>query len=201
MLVFHKAGLTLLAVPKTGTTSLESVLTKHASVAFLDPPRLKHMPLRHYNNIILPLIATSGTPVPETMALVRHPVEQLKSWYKYRSRMFLDGSPNSTADMDFDSFVSEYLNADTKPFAKVGSQVSFVSDNTGTPSVTHLFQYENMNAAVAFLSDRLKVDIQLPRENVSPIRGAVLSDPVLRRLEIQCAAEFTLWENAISERT
>jgi hypothetical protein len=43
MLVFWKAKLVLLAVPKTGSTALEAAFGPWADAAFLNPPRLKHM--------------------------------------------------------------------------------------------------------------------------------------------------------------
>ena len=48
MLVFWKARLVLLAVPKTGTTALEEAFLPWADASFLNPPRLKHMTVRRY---------------------------------------------------------------------------------------------------------------------------------------------------------
>jgi hypothetical protein len=56
MLVFWKARLVLLAVPKTGTTALEAAFGPLADMAFLNPPRLKHMTLRRYRRQLAPIL-------------------------------------------------------------------------------------------------------------------------------------------------
>jgi hypothetical protein len=48
MLVFWKARLVFLAVPKTGSTALEAAFLPWADASFLNPPRLKHMTVRRY---------------------------------------------------------------------------------------------------------------------------------------------------------
>jgi hypothetical protein len=60
MLVFWKAKLVLLAVPKTGTTALEAAFGPWADGAFLNPPRLKHMTLRRYRRQMAPILEEDG---------------------------------------------------------------------------------------------------------------------------------------------
>jgi hypothetical protein len=86
MLVFWKAKLVLLAVPKTGTTALEAAFGPWADGAFLNPPRLKHMTLRRYRRQLAPILEQEDGPPLEVMAVMREPVDWLSSWYRYRSR-------------------------------------------------------------------------------------------------------------------
>ncbi|MEL7299701.1 MAG: gamma-glutamyl kinase [Pseudomonadota bacterium] len=197
MLVFWQEKLVLLALPKTGTSALEAALRGRAAAVFESPPELKHVPLFRYNRFLKPLFGViDGDRKLETMALVREPVDWLGSWYRYRSRPELVGHPNGTSEMSFDDFVAGYLEDPRPGFANVGSPTKFLSNGQGKRAVTHLFQYEQLHMAVDFLSERLGVEITLARHNVSPARDMPLSPDLRRRLEVDCAGEFDLWESA-----
>jgi len=195
VLVFGKDNLVFLAVPKTGTTAIEGALAPRATMVVRDPPILKHCPLYRYRRFIEPFLMTAG-PAPETLAVVRHPVDWLSSWYRYRSRDDLAGHANSTCDISFDDFVSEYAKGKPAPFAAVGSQAKFLTDSEGRVGVTHLFRYEDQPRLIAFLETRLNVTLTLPRLNVSPTRAVHLSPEVEDRLRRKCAPEFAAWEAA-----
>ena len=195
MLVFPKDNLVFLAVPKTGTTAIEGALAPRAGLVVRDPPILKHCPLYRYRRFIEPFLATAGA-TPETMAVIRHPVDWLSSWYRYRTRDELAGHPNSTRDVSFDDFVSEYAKGKPAPFAAVGSQAKFVCDAEGRPDVTHLYRYEAQPRLIAFLEQRLNLRLDLPRLNVSPKADLSLSPEVEARLRHKCAAEFAVWDAA-----
>ncbi len=197
MLVFPKAGLVLLAAPKTATTAIESALAPQAAVVLRNPPELKHMPLYRYNRLFKPLLEKTGLTGMETAAMIREPEDWLRSWYRYRSREALQGQPQYTGNLDFDSFVKAYLRARRPAFANIGSQAKFLSDGNGAVGVTHLFRYENLSGYIRFLSQRLTLDIHLQRKNVSPSREARLSPGVRKRLREKCAQEFAIWQNAL----
>ena len=82
------------------------------------------------------------------------------------------------------------------PFAAVGSQAKFIQDAEGGPGVTHLFRYEHQPRLIGFLEERLKVRLDLPRLNVSPVREVQLAPEVEARLHDRRAAEFAAWEAA-----
>lgn len=196
MLVFWKERLAFLAVPKTGTTAIENALSGRASVVVRDPPELKHTPAYRFERFVLPYFQTIDQEPFETMAVIRHPVDWLGSWYRYRSRPALSGMANSTEAVSFDDFVLEYCRGKPKPFANVGSQARFVQDKTGECGITHLFRYEDQAGVVAFLEDRLQVRLDLQRVNVSPIRPMSLSPEVLAHLQAKRPEEFAIWDKA-----
>ncbi|MCC7321718.1 MAG: gamma-glutamyl kinase [Rubellimicrobium sp.] len=196
MLVFWKERLVVLAVPKTGTTALEGALAPRAALVLRDPPTVKHTPLYRYRRFIAPYLAATGAADPETLAVVRHPVDWLGSWYRYRARDDLAGHANSTRALSFDDFVAEYCKGRPEPFAQVGSQAKFVEDGPGGPGITHLFRYEDQARLLAFLAERLGPLPDLPRLNVSPARALSLSPRIEERLREKRAEEFALWERA-----
>lgn len=196
MLVFWKERLAFLAVPKTGTTAIETALSKRASISVNDPPGLKHTPLFRFQRFVLPYLHTTDPAPFETVAVVRHPVDWLGSWYRYRSRPQLDGKPNSTRDISFDDFVLEYCKERPAPFANLGSQARFVQDSSGQRGVNHLFRYEEQDKLIAFLEDRLDLTLTLPRVNVSPLRAMELSPEVMAHLQAARPAEFEVWHDA-----
>lgn len=196
MLVFWKERLVFLAVPKTGTTAIEGALAPRAALVLRDPPVLKHTPLYRYRRFLAPYFAAAGGPEMETIAVIRHPVDWLGSWYRYRTRDDLAGHPNSTRGVDFDGFVDEYCKGKPAPFAAVGSQAKFVQDAEGGPGITHLFRYEDQPRLIAFLEDRLGLRLDLPRLNVSPRLDLALSPAAETRLRDRRAAEFGIWDRA-----
>ena len=197
MLVFSKARLVFLSVPKTGTTAIEKVLAPHAAIAVLDPPELKHAPVYRYNRFFRPMVEKFiGGPV-ELMAVIREPVSWLGSWYRYRQRDVLKGQPQSTRGISFETFVQGYLDEPRRGFANVGAQSKFLEPRPNGVEVTHLFRYERMDQAMAFLTSRLGVEIDLPRVNVSPADADLtLSAETGARLRRICAPEFALWDSA-----
>lgn len=196
MLVFWQEKLVLLAVPKTGTTALAGALSGRASMVLRDPPHLKHSPIYRYGRFLQPFFEKAGGQSLETVAVVRHPVDWLSSWYRYRSRDAIAGQPNSTRGLSFDAFVDEYCKGKPAPFAAVGSQARFVTGPKGDMSVDHLFCYEGMPKLIGFLEQRLGQKIELPRLNVSPSGAPTLSPEVLAKLERKRADEFAVWETA-----
>jgi hypothetical protein len=194
MLVFWAENLVLLAVPKTGSTALEGALAPRASMVLRDPPHLKHAPCYRYKRFLRPFFVQAGGKTPELMAIVRHPVDWLGSWYRYRHRDDLLGHENSTRGISFDDFVVEYCKGDPAPFAAVGSQDKFLRINDGEIGVQHLFKYEAWDQVTAFLETRLAVTLALKQINVSPRMDLTLSDDVRAHLHDKRAAEFDIWQ-------
>lgn len=196
MLIFWKKNLTLLSVPKTGTTALEAALKPHADIIFSAPPELKHLPLYRYNRFMEKMFDAALGKTPETVAVIREPISWLGSWYRYRQRDELAGNPNSTKGVSFDGFVQEYLKGKPEPFAVVGSQSKFLSGQTEQQQVDHLFRYEDMNSVIQFFQNRLGAAIDLPWLNKSTNRDLVLSKGVENRLRKKRAEDFALYEKA-----
>ncbi len=197
MLVFWKERLVFLAVPKTGTTAIEGALAPKAALVFRDPPILKHTPLYRYRRLVEPFLMKAGEIELETLAVIRHPVDWLGSWYRYRRRDDLVGHPNSTREISFDDFVIEYTKGKPAPFADVGSQAKFLtSGGEDKAGVDHLFRYEDQPRMLAFFEERFGEPIALKLLNVSPPMALERKPETLAHLEKKRTDEFEAWESA-----
>lgn len=195
MLVFSKAKLVFLSVPKTGTTALEAALAPHAAIAVLDPPELKHAPVYRYNRFFRPMVEKFIGAEVEVMALIREPKSWLGSWYRYRQRSFLDGQPQSTSGLTFEAFVQGYLAEPRSGFANIGSQAKFLEARPNGTEVNRLFRYEQLDQAVAYLQSRLGIEFTLPRSNVSPGADLTLAPETEARLHALCARDYAIWNS------
>lgn len=196
-MVFYDERLALLSVPKTGTTAYQSALKDRADIVISDPPELKHAPVYRYNRWFRPMFERVCGVELELMAVMRHPVDWLGSWYRFRQRPFLDGKPTSTKGKSFDDFVRAYCKGDAPAFANVGSQAKFLEARPNGCSVAHLFRYEDQPAITAFLEERLDFQISLETLNASPAMDLSLSPNVERILREKRAADFDLYEGLL----
>ncbi|EDM70763.1 gamma-glutamyl kinase [Roseobacter sp. AzwK-3b] len=195
MLVFSKAGLVFLSVPKTGSTAYQAALAPHAAMIVGDPPELKHAPVFRYNRFFRPALEKFiGAPL-DVLAVMREPVDWLGSWYRYRRRPFLQGQPKSAHDMSFDAFVDAYTQGEKPPFANVGSQAKFLEPQKNGTAATHLFRYEDQAGLQSFLQERLGLEVDIGRQNVSPPMPLELSDATLAKLRRKCPQEFALYDS------
>ena len=168
MLVFFNENLVFLAVPKTGTTAYEAALRGRADIIYRRRPSLKHTPARKYVRTIAPFLDKVHDLRPETVAVMREPLDQLRSWYRYRQKSNLDGQPNSSKGMSFDQFVEGFLSPTPPPPAKLGTQHRFLTDNADKLRVDHLFAYEKPLEFKTFLEERFNTALDIPVKNVSP---------------------------------
>jgi hypothetical protein len=195
MLIFSKAKLVILSVPKTGTTALEDALGPKASITASHPPELKHAPVYRYNRFFRPMVEKFIGADVDVVAVIREPVSWLGSWYRYRQRPFLDGRAQSTRGLNFPDFVEGYLAEPRKAFANVGAQSKFVEARPNGTAVTRFFRYEAFDSFVAFLEARLETEINLARANVSGAADLALPAPLETQLREKCADDFALWES------
>ncbi|WP_093966594.1 hypothetical protein [Actibacterium lipolyticum] len=195
MMVFWKAQLAMLAVPKTGTQAYESLLGSRADMVIRHPSNAKHMAARRFKQKFLPAVTNAGANKIRTLAVMREPIDWLGSWFRYRSRDAIAGRSNSTAEVDFNTFVEGYLSENQPDWASVGSQARFVSDGSGKVVIDHLFDYRDQEGLQNFLSEKLGFLVETPPQiNVSPSRPLDLSDELRERLLIERAEDFQLYE-------
>ena len=195
MMVFYKARLVVLSVPKTGTTALQDALRPTADMVISDPPELKHAPIYRYNRWIRPTFDKVCDAKLEVAAVMREPIDWLGSWYRFRQRPDLNGKPASTREVSFDDFVRDYCRGNRPAYANVGSQAKFLEAQPNGCKVDHLFCYEHRHAFQDFLSHRLGVSVETQQRNVSPKVELILSEKTETILRRKCAVEFDLYNS------
>lgn len=167
----------------------------HADLVISEPPMLKHAPVYRYNRFVRPMFAKVCDVDLEVMAVMREPISWLGSWWRYRQRPFMQGKPNATHGVSFDDFVLAYMKGKKPGFADVGSQFKFLESQPNGTHVSHLFRYEDQARLQGFLKDRLDIEFELERSNVSPDMPISLSDDVAQRYRRKFGEEFALYDS------
>ncbi|WP_299024360.1 hypothetical protein [uncultured Sulfitobacter sp.] len=181
MLVFSEQNLVLLSVPKTGSTAMEVALKPWADIAFYK--HRKHAPYGRYQRKIAPFLREAFDLTPETMAVIRAPLEHLRSWYRYRA---------ADLDVDFDGFVRAVTSTAPPSWARIGTQHNFLTDRHGTLGVTHLFAYEAQPVLRSWLEARMNSEIAFKPLNVSPPAPTPISRETQELFDAAYAAEIAL---------
>ena len=181
MLIFSEQNLVLFSVPRTGSTAMEVALKPWADIAFYK--QRKHTPVSRYQRKIAPFLRAAYGLEPETMAVIRAPLEHLRSWYRYRA---------ATLDVDFDGFVRAVL-SDTPPeWARIGSQLKFLTVPDGVLGITYLFAYEAQPVLRDWLCTRMGEDVMINPQNVSRPAPTSVSGTTLAEFEAKYADEIAL---------
>ncbi len=183
-----------IAMPKCASTALENALSARMDMVLSGAPGMKHTTYRKFDRFLRPYLQSYTKEPFEVLSLFREPVDWLHSWWRYRGREGIPNPENSTRDMSFPDFVTAYLDDQRKP-ADVGRQARFVAAADGSIGVDTLFRYDRIEAASAYLENRLKVEIALQHTNVSPGRqGAPDLMPELRAdVEQGLADEYEIY--------
>ncbi len=196
MLYFHKAGLVLLATPKTGSTALEQALGPSADIVLQGEAQIKHCTFQRYKWRMEKFIQIFVKDAPETVALIRQPEDWLSSWFRFRHGAWLNGTPRSARGLSFDQFVEGYL-ADPQPaFAAVGRQARFLTHPQTGAQVDQIWRYDAMPEFLRFLEARLGTEIALERVNTSPDWPVTLSPELRARLETNFDDDYALYARA-----
>ncbi len=196
MLIFLKQSLVFIAVPKTGTTAIETALSRKADI-ILARDR-KHLTAQRFHRQIAPFLDKTFGATPDRFAVIRHPEEQLRSWYRYRMRDSLKDPKRTTHFLSFDQFVQDVLSDQSPRHARIGSQFRILTSARKALLVHHLFAYEQPEKLAAFLQDRFGETFSLKRKNVSPPVDAPLSDDLRARLEAERRDEYALYEKVVA---
>ncbi len=192
MQIFIKQNLAFLAVPKTGSTAYELALRGEADIVFAR--RRKHLTAGQFQRKLVPFLADSFDLHPERMAIMRDPIEQIRSWYRYRTAPKSRFASDTSSSMSFDDFVRGVLQNPQPSFCAIGSQYNFLTMSDGHLPLEHVFAYEAQETIRSFLSDRFGQHIAPAIKNPSPQREAPLSAEVEDHLRHVRAAEFALYD-------
>ena len=166
MLIFWDQRLVFLATPKAGSTAVEVALEPLASLAVQRPPEMKHVNAARFHHHIHPWLSGMTADHFTTVALMREPIDWLRSWYRFRQRDDDEDPDHAMTGISFAEFAAHYARPDGMAAARVGTQAEFLTDDGAR--VDCIFRYEDMDNFTHFLEDRLDCVLSLPRVNVPP---------------------------------
>lgn len=197
MLIFWDQRLVFLATPKAGSTAVEVALESLASVSMQRPAPLKHMTAMDYHQVLGPYLASQAGGPFTTVALMREPIGWLRSWYRFRTRDDIDHPDHPMAGKSFDAFAQDYMARTVPHLADIGTQSAHLCAPDGTPRVDRIFRYEEIDAFVHFLEDRLDCAVTLSRVNVPPAADVALRPETETALREAMTADFRLYETLV----
>lgn len=166
MLIFWDERLVFLATPKTASTAIEMSLESLASAALQRPAALKHTGIGGFHRHLGPWLTEQTGETFTTVALMREPVDWLRSWYRFKLRDEFEDPRHPMEGVSFTDFARRYAAPGGQAALGITSQAGFLTD--GAHRTDRIFRYEQIGDFVDFLETRLDCAIELPRINVPP---------------------------------
>lgn len=165
MLLSLDSRFVFVANTKSGSTSIEKILWRQSEVQIRRDPSLKHMGLETIDELFSPLLSQSGLALSDmfVFAVLREPVSWVTSWFNYRSRPKIDGSPRSLADVEFPEFVERFVSQPRPPLGHQ-SQNFMVGERL---AVDALLDHARLPEAFGAIAGDLGRDIS---DNVTRVR-------------------------------
>lgn len=192
MLIFWEQRLVFLATPKAGSSAVEMALESLAAAALQRPAALKHTDVATFRRHVGPWLAAQTGETFTTVALMREPVDWLRSWYRFKLRDDHDDPQHAMEGLGFGDFARIYAEQGGPERLGIGSQTAFLTDGDVRPD--RIFRYERIEDFVDFLETRLDCAIDLPRINVPPSVDVDLSPEGERALRLAMAEDIRLYE-------
>ncbi len=168
MLASVEKGFVLLSNPKSGTTALEAAFERFADIRTGGSPKWKHINYDQMTEVFGDYFQRQGCTI---YGAVRHPVDTLASWYRYRSRPSLSKRKrdNWTGDIPFSQFAAEWADKSSQR-ARVPVSVQWCMTSAGTPAPMRFYRYEDLGLMLEALCAHVGETVTLERRNRSPER-------------------------------
>lgn len=180
MILSVRHGFIYFAMPKTATTSIESVLGPYGDISLARTAHYKHISCAELHARYSKLFA-SCYPYDRffRFGVVREPVSWIISWYNFRSRPELadPASPNHRnylGPYTLDEFVEELTSSEPRSFARIGTQSDFYKLPARESGVHALVRHDHLREDLVKITAHLPIDLSrglsTTRANESPPR-------------------------------
>jgi hypothetical protein len=203
VMAFPDHGFVLLALPKTGSTTLERTLAPYASLVISRPPGMKHVGARGFERQLVPRLASEGhrRESYEIVTMFRDPISWLESWWRYRAREGMDERRphKSTAEISFEDFARSFIAKDGLAPTPKGRPARFITID-GVVGVDRILALDRPDVWQRYFGERLGRPLTFEHRNVSttPLRGE-LSDSTRAALREHLAPEYVVWDRLAGE--
>ncbi|MDB6176019.1 hypothetical protein PAF17_00680 [Paracoccus sp. Z330] len=137
-----------------------------AAASILRPTPAKHTDFFAYHTFIGPWLHRQSGVKFDTVALMREPLDWLRSWYRFKLRDELDQPGIGPGQPDFVDFARKFSATGDPAYRGICSQSQFLTCDD--QRVDRIYKYEEIGTFVQFLEDRMDCHIELPRVNVPP---------------------------------
>ena len=195
MLIGVRKRFVFVANSKTASTSIESLLVKHAEIARAGTPARKHIRLR---DVFAEYDFLFGRPehAPARFfifGVMRDPVDWLQSWFRYRKRP--KAAHPLPADMSFCDFWDAGDWTIRHPDGRPHLQSDYFTDSAGQVVADYIIPYETLATHLERICAGLGVHGTLPTLNVTPQRDldSTVSARVDREMQAHYAADYALF--------
>lgn len=202
MLLAPNKGFVFLAMPKSGSTSIETAFRPYSQVV-IRGNQFKHTRYAGFQRFLQPYLASKGYQRDsyEVVCAFREPIDWLSSWWRYRSREELaDPSHqmhrNYAGHLSFEQFVREYMDGEER-LARLGRPSEFVRPRSGWAGVDRVFRYDRLDLLVEYLCEKVGDEVELGVSNVSPKKSFSLSGDCERELRTFLAPEYLIYDQAV----
>jgi hypothetical protein len=201
MLLAPRHGFVFLAIPKTGTSAIETAFRPYAQIAPQGIPAIKHTRYAEFQRFLQPFLAAKGFPREsyEVVCAFREPIDWLSSLWRYRSREKLTDPSNPrnhnfTGGIPFEQFAREYMEGGDQGMR----QSKYLRARRGHDEVDRIFRYERLDLLVDFLCEKIGKDVGVELKNVSPERSFSLSEECEHELREFFQPEYRIYQRAIA---
>ena len=172
MLIFANQGLIVFALPKTGTTSIDTAIGNKATIRLKGTKGmgLKHINAKRFNKWNKALKQEFPNQKFVSCCVMREPIDWISSWFRYRSRESLKNSSRYTGNLTFEEYLcnlcDRYEKKSSKSLKLMGQSKFIIRKNT--IGIDRIFPYEKIDNFTQFISKKLDIKIELPKRNISP---------------------------------
>jgi hypothetical protein len=179
MLYFPDANLAFVAVPKTGSTAVETAFEHLSEVKHtFGDVRSMHRPASW--------IRKTYGPTVEIVGVVREPTSWVISKYRYLCSDLFETKASQRL-VGFDRFIKKVLRGE-KPWPEPLKNQTEYLDGADT-----VFRYEDLDALVDYMGDRVGQTVALQKVNVSPAIDVSLSTDQVSALRYHFSADLNLY--------
>lgn len=179
-------NLIILSVPKTATHSIEKEV-KHPNLVLADIPTGREM--RHCD--VANQSFYTGQPIA---AMIRNPIEWLKSWFNYLNTAVNSNHPASSAHKSFDGFVEMWFEKGPQLPHHFVSQSDYLLNDGNPPE--HLFRFAHMDKFIEFINDITSENISISKRNVSFKRKIIMSSETESIIRANMAIDYEIYNSA-----
>lgn len=175
MLISTKHKFCYIANTKVGSTSMESELKKISQIHLYGTPAIKHMSLQDLEHKIAPILLSKELNIKSyyKFSVIREPVSWVISWFNYHSlKKFKHEKQKYLGETSFEDYLEQVLSEKIGYISK-GQGWRFQSDRF---KMDKLICLENLDDEVKNLSEKFKVELELPKLNQSTVKRVSKSD-------------------------